>query len=299
MDLRQLRSFLALAEELHFGHAARRVHVSQPAPSQQLRNLEETLGVRLIDRSTRQASLTAAGAVFARGARAVLRELDLAAAAARLADRGGTGTLTIALNELGGQQPVVGRCLRLFRSTFPGIVLRLADLGEAAQYDALQSGAIDLGFHYRVSGSHAGFAARVLDRQDYRLLVPRDHELAAAATVTLADVARHPLIMLRRAVNADTHDGIMRAFAAHALTPEIVLEASSDASMLSLVDEGLGLAIVMGAHRRGGWQGLVLQPVDGLSLAKDFVVAWHAENRSPTLARFLALLEETVDRPVG
>ena len=295
MELRQLRYFLALADELHFRRAAERAHVSQPALSQQLRSLEEELGVRLIDRSTRTAALTPAGSVFARGARQVLRELELATAGARLADRGGTGTLTIALNELGGQQPVVGRCLRLFRAAFPNIVLRLADMGEAAQYAALASGAIDLGFHFRIAGSHAGFSARVLERQDYRLLMPQDHPLAGAETVTLAEVARQPLIMLRRAVNADTHDGIMRAFAARGLAPEIVLEASSDASMLSLVDEGLGLAIVMGAHRRGGWQELVLRPVDGLSLAKDFVAAWQPGNGSPALARFLALLEETVE----
>jgi len=292
MDLRQLRYFLAVAEDLHFRRAAERLHVSQPALSQQIKALEAELGLRLIDRSTRQAALTAAGEVLARGARQILRDVEQITASARLADRGGTGSLTIALNELGGQQPVVGRSLRLFRSAFPNIALQLADMGEAAQYAALEAGAIDLGFHYRVPGSHAGLAARVLDRQGFRLVLPRDHDLAEKDDLSLADVAEQPLIMLRRAINADTHDGIMRAFAAEGLEPNVVLEASSDTAMLTLVAERIGLAIVMGGHRRGGWQDLVLRPVSGLPLAKDFVVAWYGDNDAAPLTRCVALIDD-------
>ncbi|HXD01694.1 MAG TPA: LysR family transcriptional regulator [Novosphingobium sp.] len=291
MEFRQIRYVLALADELHFRRAAERAHVSQPALSQALKALEEELGVRLIDRSTRGVRLTAAGELFARRGRQLLHDAELLKAGARLAGRGERASLTIGLNELAGQQPAFGSILRHFRASHPEIALELADMGEAAQVSALERGQIDAGFHYRLSGSHAGLATRVLNREAYRLLLPEGHPLATRDRIRLEDLADEPLIMLRREVNADTHDGILRAFAERGLEPRVVLETASDAAMLTLVAEGMGLAIVMGANRRGGWQGLRLMPVEGLSLAKEFVLAWNADNPAPALAQFVACAE--------
>ncbi len=289
-----MRYFLAVADQLNFHRAAEQLHVSQPALSQCVKALEAELGAQLLDRSSRGVALTEAGAVFARGARQVLREAEFAVASTRLADRGERGSLTIAFNEVGGQQPIVGQSLGLFRSAFPNVTVRLCEMGEAAQYDALRSGEIDAGFHFRLPASHPGLAARVLDTQQFMLVVPETHALAKSAKVQLADLADHPMIMLRRDVNADTNDGIRQAFEQQHAMPQVVLEASSDAAMLTLVAAGLGLAIVMGAQRRGGWDGLALRPIEGLALAKEFVLAWHPDNRSSALAKFVALIDQAV-----
>lgn len=103
------------------------------------------------------------------------------------------------------------------------------------------------------------------------------------------------MIRLRRDINAETHDGIVEAFAAARLRPHIVVEASSDAAMLALVAAGLGVAIIMAGERRGGWQGLALRPIEGLALSKQFVLSWDASNRSAPLAKFLALVERSIE----
>ncbi|MBU3992300.1 MAG: LysR family transcriptional regulator [Alphaproteobacteria bacterium] len=295
MDLRKMRYFLAIADQLNFHRAAEKLNVSQPALSQCVKALEAELGAQLLDRSSRGVALTESGAVFARGARQVLREAEFAVASTRLADRGERGSLTIAFNEVGGQQPVVGQSLALFRAAFPNVTVRLAEMGEAAQHEALRSGAIDAGFHFRLPARHSGLAARVLDTQQFMLVVPETHALAKCPKVHLADLTDQPMIMLRRDVNADTNDGIRQAFEQQHAMPQVVLEASSDAAMLTLVTAGLGLAIVMGAQRRGGWDGLALRPIEGLSLAKEFVLAWQPDNRSSALVKFIALIEQPVD----
>lgn len=295
MDLRQIRYFLAVADDLSFRRAAERIAVSQPALSQRIKALEEEIGVPLFARSSRGVALTPAGEVFQRGARQILREVDLTISSTRLADRGESGSLAIAFNEIGGQQPLVGQCLGLFRSVFPNVAVHLSEMGMAAQQDALRTGAVDAGFHYRVPGEAPGLVHRILEEQDFMLVLPEDHALARQATVRLQNLEGQPMVRLRREVNTDTHDGILQAFDAARIRPEIVVEASSDAAMLSLVSAGLGLAIVMGAQRRGGWQGLALRRIEGLSLAKQFVLAWNGTSRSAPLAKFLALVDRAVE----
>ncbi|CAN5219186.1 LysR substrate-binding domain-containing protein [soil metagenome] len=296
LDLRQIRYFLAVAEELSFRRAADRAAVSQPALSQRIKALEQDIGVALFDRTSRGVALTPAGEVFQRGARQILREVELAVSSTRLADRGESGSIAIAFNEIGGQQPLVGQCLGLFRSVFPNVAVQLSEMGTAAQREALRTGAVDAGFHYRVAGEGPDLSHRILDAQDFLLVMPEDHALARKPAVRLSDLAGEPMVRLRRDINADTHDGIVQALDAQGIVPDILLEASSDAAMLSLVAAGLGLAIVMGAERRGGWQGLALHRIEDLALTKQFVLAWNGANRSGPLAKFLALVDSAVER---
>lgn len=296
LDLRQIRYFLAVAEELSFRRAADRAAVSQPALSQRIKALEQDIGVALFDRTSRGVALTPAGEVFQRGARQILREVELAVSSTRLADRGESGSIAIAFNEIGGQQPLVGQCLGLFRSVFPNVAVQLSEMGTAAQREALRTGAVDAGFHYRVAGEGPDLSHRILDAQDFLLVMPEDHALARKPAVRLSDLAGEPMVRLRRDINADTHDGIVQALDAQGIVPDILLEASSDAAMLSLVAAGLGLAIVMGAERRGGWQGLALRRIEDLALTKQFVLAWNGANRSGPLAKFLALVDSAVER---
>jgi DNA-binding transcriptional LysR family regulator len=287
--LRQLRYFLQVADSGSYRRAAERLAVSHPALSLRIKALEESLGVELFERSSRGVTLTSAGEAFQRGARQVLRDLDLAISSARLADQQESGTLTIAFNELAGQQPLVGRCLALFRASFPKVAVHMSEMGRAEQQNALQRGAIDAGFHYRVPQEGDAPGHHVLERQDFLLVLPEDHPLATAPAVRLEDLNGEPMVCLRRDVNAETYDSIMGGLGP--VKPRIVVEASSDAAMLSLVSEGLGVAIMLAARRRGGWQGLVLRPIEGLALSKQFVLAWNPHSRSAPLAKFRALVQ--------
>lgn len=293
--LRQMRYFLEVAETRSYRRAAERLAVSQPALSQRIKALEESLGVELFARSSRGVSLTSAGEAFQRGARQVLRDVDLAISSARLADQQESGTLTIAFNELAGQQPLVGRCLAVFRASFPKVAVHLSEMGTTEQQNALQRGAIDAGFHYRVPVDADALGHRVLEEQDFLLALPENHPLSRVPTIHLEDLGGEPMVRLRRDVNAETYDSIAEALDEARVRPRIVVEASSDAAMLSLVSAGLGAAIVMGARRRGGWQGLVLRKIEGLTLAKQFVLAWNPQSRSAPLAKFRALVERTAE----
>jgi len=299
IDLRQLHYFLAIAEAGNFHRAAQRVHISQPALSQRMKALEEALAVALFVRTPRGVTLTPAGETFVRGARQVLRDLDLAIAGTRLANRDEHGSITIAFNEMGGQQPIVGRCLELFRSAFPNVNVRLLEMGKAAQHEALREGSIDAGFHFSLLDEPPEFAIERVESRAFGLVVPESHPLAGKAVVAMSDLRDQPMVLLEREVNLDTHKGIVGAFARAGIPLSIAAHASSDAGLLTLVRAGFGLAIVMIGPRRGGWDGLSVLPVEGLDLAKDFVLAFNPGNRLPLLAKFIAMLRDTLYLPAA
>jgi len=292
-DLRQLHYFLAIAETGNFRRAAEQAHISQPALSQRMKALEEDLAVSLFTRSARGVRLTAAGEAFARGARQVLRDAEQAIAGARLADRAEDGALTIAFNEIGGQQPVVGTVLALFRAAFPRVVVSLRELGRAAQHEGLRTGAIDAAFHYSLPGAATGFATEVLDTRSFGLILPEGHALAREPALAMGHLADQPMALMGRDVNEETYDGIVAAFARTATPLQVTAEASSDAGLLTLVRAGFGLGIAMLGHRRCAWDGLAMRRVSGLDMAKDFVMTWNEANRLPSLAKFVALVRET------
>jgi Transcriptional regulator len=292
VGFRQLRSFLAVVDAGGFHRAAEALHLSQPALSQQIAGLEDELGTALFIRHARGARPTPAGEALAHGARRALRELDRACADARLAGAGETGDLTLAFNELGGQHPLVGECLALYRAAFPGVNVRLLEMGMAAQHDALRAGTIDAGFHYRLPDADAPFPAIVLDTQPFALVLPERHPLAPRETLAMVDLAGQPLVLLSREANADTHDGIHASFAAAGVELVVGAQASSDSGLLTLVKAGFGLGLVMRGPRRMALAGLELRNVEGLSLAKDLVLAWNPRSYQPSLARFAEMLRE-------
>jgi DNA-binding transcriptional LysR family regulator len=286
-----------VADKLSFRGAAERLHVSQPALSQSIRALEEELGVRLFDRSRAGVRLTAAGEVLAQGARHTLRDLEQLVASVRLADGGATGGLVIAFNEVSGQQEIFGRCLSLFRANTPDVEVQLVEMGEAEQRQALRTGDIDAGFHYRLpadaTDDPAEFASLTLATHAFLLVVPGGHPLAQRECVPLSMLPEQPMVLLRREANVTTHDAIARIFKQAGLSQREVLEVSTDAAMLAMVEAGFGLGIVMNAERRAGWGNLVLREIEGLSLAKQLVLSWNQHRCRSTLKRFLAIIRES------
>src|ERR1700761_2805483 len=146
MELRHLRYFVRVAEELHFARAAKHLGISQPPLSQQIRALEDELGVRLLERTSRRVMLTPAGKMFLEGARATLQQAERAATMARRAARGELGQLAIGFNASAPFVPQVARAIHDFRQTYPEVALQLTELPAAAQIEGLDDHLLDLGF---------------------------------------------------------------------------------------------------------------------------------------------------------
>lgn len=295
VELRDLTSFVAVAETLHFGRAAERVHVSQPTISQQVRRLEDELGVTLLQRDSRNVALTAAGAAFLERARAILGDVSDAVDRARDVGAGTAGHLVVGYvgsTLYGVVPPLVAR----FRQAHPGVELTLAERKTAGQFAAMREGTQDIGIIHRAPGAITGFTVRDLQREGLRVAVPAGFALArpGEVPVRVSELDGLPLVLFPRQLEPDTYDRIRGLYASHAATPRIVQEATGLHTLLGLVASRLGIAFVTDEVGRNlGRPGIVCRPVVG-SPTVTTSVAWPtaAEETNPAVRRFAALLPE-------
>jgi len=296
IDLRQLRQFLAVAEELHFRRAAERLHMAQPPLSAAIRRLEAELGVQLLVRSSRQVALTAAGAVLLEEARRVLATLETGIARTRLAASGQVGTLDLTFLSNCAVLPAV---LRAYRAACPDVDLRLYEASTADQVDRLVDGTADVGL-LRPPGTAAPELAfdRVL-HQPLRLALPADHPLArVAGPVALEDLAGADFVATPRGKGIGFHDGVLDICRRAGFTPRIVQRARQMHTVKALVASGIGIAIVPENGLEPVPPGVVLKPFtaagSAAGLAVDLLMAWNPRRASPTRDRFLAVARETL-----
>src|SRR5580700_1613600 len=194
MELRQLRYFIAVAEELHFRRAAERLHMSQPPLSQQIRALEDELGFTLLTRTRRRVELTPAGEAFLRAARALLSELDGAVATARRIDAGQTGRLRVGFVGSALLSIVPGTVER-FRSSRPGVAIELRERSTVDQLRAVAAGVIDVGLVRPPIEDEAGLRAETVLRERTVAALPVGHPLAALQRVPMRRLAAEPLVL--------------------------------------------------------------------------------------------------------
>ena len=292
MELRQLRYFVVAGEEQHISRAARRLHISQPALSQQVRDLEAELGFPLFDRLPRGVRLSAAGRAFLERARAILADLEDATERSRHAGRGEVGRLRIGFNEIAAQQTIVAEAMRRFREQYPGVELDLAEMNTSRQLDAFRGGIIDIGFQYNQDQERDSLRCQTLRADRYAIALPASHRLAAKKRLSAEDLRDQPLVWVSRAVHPLISDRLMAFFHERGISPRIVQEASSEASALNLVSVGMGLAPLVGVRRWGMSDEIVMRPVAGLDFALNFVMAWRAGDPSPLVANFVQTVEK-------
>ncbi|MGD9902215.1 MAG: LysR substrate-binding domain-containing protein [Vicinamibacterales bacterium] len=262
--LRQLQAFRAVADELHFGRAAARLAVSQPALSVQIRQLEGTLGVRLLDRHTRQVVLTDAGRALDEAARRVLRDVEAAVDAARQAHAGQVGVLrvgfgpTLMLSSL-------AHAVRSFRLRHPAVRVDLRELPTTDQVQALVAGDLDVGF---VRGAEADPRLHVerLAREPLVIALPRDHPGAAAARLPLRALAREPWVLFPRAIAPQLHETVIRLCREAGFTPGVVQESREVYTTVGLVGAGVGVTIVPETVQRMAWDGVVYKSIPRASV---------------------------------
>ena len=260
MELRQLRYFVAVAEERHFGRAAKRLRLSQPPLSAQIKGLEEELGVKLFQRSTRQVALTDAGRTFLERAEGILEAVEEAKEATKGADEGVRGRLEIGFISsatLGLLPPAI----RLFRERFGGVEIELRELTSAQQIDALYAGEIRVGL-VRLPLRAPGIRFEPLQEESLVVALPSGHPLEALESVPLEAMVDQPLIFFTRQLMPSLHAQIVELFQRVGAFPNVVQHAVHLQTIVGLVASDVGLAILPEPAERLSREGVVYRSLD-------------------------------------
>jgi LysR family transcriptional regulator, transcription activator of glutamate synthase operon len=291
MDLRQLRYLVALAEELNFTRAAAAEHIAQPALSQQIRRLEEEVGIGLVERTTRKVALTEAGSLLVVRARRILAELEAARDELEAVRGVDVGRVTIgAIHTMG---PIdLSLALATFHERHPGVALTVREQHSEECAELLRVDELDLAFlsvTERIE-SHE-LALHQLISEELMLLMPRDHALAGRAEVRMGDLAPEPFISFRQ--GARLRELLFSAGRDAQFEPRITLESNEAQRIRALVSRGLGVAILPRSEAIApGAEVAVARLVDPV-LHRDISLAWRAGRRlSPATLAFLELARE-------
>ncbi|NIA67972.1 LysR family transcriptional regulator [Pelagibius litoralis] len=288
MELKQLRIFLAVAEELHFGRAAERLHMAQPALSAQVRGLEDELGVRLFLRTTRRVSLTRAGESFLPEARATLAQAEAAAAAARAVAGEGAELLKV-----GGVDSATAGLLpqvvRRFRRDYPEVEIKVNEMLSAPALHALSNRHLDIAF-VRIWPKDSHLKARHVLTEPIVVALPADHRLASRKTVPVAEIAKEPLVIPARSHRPILFDVIHDYFRSRGHEPRILQEANERHVIIAMVAAGLGLSLVPQWVTQFQRDDVVYRPLqDGGPLVEVYVV-WRDREVMQSALAFLDYL---------
>ena len=243
MELRQIRSFLSIAETLHFGRTAELIHISQPALSLQIRALEEEVGVRLFERNRRKTTLTAAGFAFRDDAAGALSQLEQAIRRARLAANGKLGLLRIGFISTAGSE-IVPDIVRQFKELNPEVEFSLRNILTAEQVQMLEAGSLDIGFLRLPIGGHSALDVVTVHREPFVLVVPSSHKLAKRKAVRLRELAGQDFVMYERTYAPGFHDLIFGILRDARIVPKVSQTAGEIPTLISLVDSRMGITIL-------------------------------------------------------
>lgn len=296
MDIRWLESFVAVADELHFGRAAARMYMAQSALSQTIRKLERELGTALFERSTRSVTLTAAGYGFLAHARTILEEMDTARRAAASSVEGTYGRLSIGfsgvLNHL-----ALPALTRAVRERYPGIALNLVGrIMNAEAVERLESGEFHVAF-VGLPVDSSRVETRLIAREPMGVIVPSDHPFAAQSSVLLADLAGADFITTPD-VGSSLRDCTLRACADAGFQPRIVQDITDPYMILMLVAAGVGVAMVTEGIAQVAPPGARYLPLEGDPVLMLHALAWSPTRESTVRDTVLALSEEVLPTPM-
>ncbi|MEU8624708.1 LysR family transcriptional regulator [Streptomyces sp. NPDC048669] len=296
MELRHLSAFVAVAEELHFGRAAKRLQMAQPPLSQQIRKLEKELGVQLFERNTRSVRLTSAGESFLQPVRTVLDDLDIAVRAAKAAGRGEYGRVSIGFAGASSHE-TLPRLTRAVRAAHPGIELVMT--GQTYANVALArvaDGSLDLGF-VRLPVTQPGVSHRVIDEEELVCALPSDHPLADRDRVSIGVLAEEPFVAFPANTGSTVRDAMVGACEAAGFNPRVVQEAPDSYTILALVAAGVGVTLTVTSVQHIQQNGLVYRPLAGPPIRRQAALAWRADNPSAALRAVLAVAEDALPTP--
>ncbi|MFA6714753.1 MAG: LysR substrate-binding domain-containing protein [Victivallales bacterium] len=293
MELTHLRYFIAVAEELHFGRAAAKLHIAQPPLSQQIKRLEDELEIKLFNRTSRRVELSAAGKIFLPEARGIVEQADKTLALMTGLSQGQSGYLAIAFNET-AINTFLPAAIKKFTGRYPEVKLSLEESGIVEQFNALDEKRIHLGFMRPLGYDIEAYSKRLLLREEYVLALPAEHKLCAYSSLTL-DMLRHePLILLPQSRYKYLRDCFDKSFRRCGFEPDIVQELNSKHTTLALVKEGVGLALVPESNMVCSPGGVEFRKLNSDLPTVEIFALWRPENDSPLIKNFLDLIPDAI-----
>jgi len=285
MDLRQLRYFMAVAEELSFTRAAARLHLSQPPISRAIKQLEEDVGVALLERSRQYVRLTAAGAHFYEEARSIIAAAATAVSSTRRVAEGRAGKLTIGIG--GTAAYVLPELLSTFRRRFPDVHLVLNPLNLAYHQGALSEGKIDVGLVV-LPIENPALQVRLLCRMRLVVAMPADHRLVSRRVISLTELAEEPFVLVPLARGRGFGRLIVACCRRAGFLPQIVQEAEPMVVVVGMVGAGAGIAVVPLAMQSAGLPKVVFRPLKEKYAEARIALAWRRERPSPMVGALLS-----------
>jgi DNA-binding transcriptional LysR family regulator len=286
-DLRHLKAFVMVAQTLHFGVAAARLGITQPALSQSIKGLEDALGVALLDRRPRHLALTGAGTLFLTEAVATLAQAARAEQVGRRAGRGQAGLIEIGYVGSAPFSPVFSRIIFSFRESFPSITLRLTQLPSLLQIAQIANSSLDCGFVRTPAGPPPpGVISRVLARERMLIALPAGHPQAAATCCALRDFAGAPFIQYQPQASAGLHGLVTGLCRAAGFEPQVAQIVPQVATMLCLVQAGLGVALVPATMNGLAIGGVVYREIDQPEAVTALCLIARYPETSPSVRSF-------------
>lgn len=297
MDLRHLRYFLAVAEELHFGRAAARLHIAQPPLSQQIQRLERELGLTLFDRDRRQVRLTRAGELLQVEARRTVAQADRLIDVARDVRSGGSGRVRIGFvgSSLYGQLPSL---LQALRHQAPRVTVSVLELESGPQLAGLAEDTLDLGV-LRPPAVTPSLAVHVIAEEELVVALPKDHPLPVGCPVALADLAAEPFVLFTREHGEGFWQVVVQACGLAGFSPRVVFNAEHVHTMVGLVASGMGVSLVPEAVRRLDLAGVRYERLAGPVPRLPLALAWDPHRSFPALERALEIFTAEARRQRG
>jgi DNA-binding transcriptional LysR family regulator len=285
MELRQLRSLSVLAEELHYGHAADRLGVAQPALSRQIQQLEAELGVQLLKRSSRSVVLTEAGRQFAQDIAPALRQLERAAADVSGFAHGKRGNLRVGFSS-NLEHQFVPKLIQKIRLEAPEAKTDLRELSVAEQIRQLNEGEIDIGLT-TLPVADPALIVRRLFSEPLVVLVPSESRFAHLSAISLDDLAEEPFIMCPRYRQSGYHEFIRNLAAKAGFRPKVAYAADTKSTAAALVARGLGVSLVPQSATATATGGVIGLPISDHGVVVEIGIVWRRENMSPLFRLFI------------
>ena len=286
IEIRTWRQFAVLAEELHFGRAAQRLHITQPPLTMAIQGLERKLGVPLFERTQRSVALAPAGRALLPEVQRLLQAADDLPRQAQAAAAGQAGRLRLAFVSSIAYGPLP-EWLRSFRLANPDVALALREATLDVQLAAFASGEIDAGFVLHAQGAvPAGLQAWRALREPLVMALPDRHPLTTNRSLTFERIASEPLVIFPRSMAPSLFDAIVGHYRAHSVTPQIAQEANQLQTIVNLVSAGMGVAWVPASMMQLQRPGVVYRSLGDAPLSCDTSLVWRAET-VPVVQRFV------------
>ncbi|HTK02005.1 MAG TPA: LysR family transcriptional regulator [Bordetella sp.] len=290
MELRHLRYFVTVAEELHFTRAARRIGIAQPPLTAQIKALESELGVQLFNRQPGRVSLTLPGQVYLEEARAILEHVKKAALRCQLSAQGMVGRISVGFTESASFRAEVTTALQRYRSLYPRVEMSLEESRTGTLMESLRQGRIDVAFVRLPIGEDNGITFSLLSTEPMMVVVPRDHPLDGRQSVRLEELSEELFVLYPRSTRSGLPEMVVSACEARGFSPKVVQHAPQVSSTINLVASGLGVSIVPACMRGTRSDDVHYISLEESGLVASLGMAHRSTGISPALQNFVDLV---------